>query len=70
VTEPIDTSTCAERLLLLAEKPEYAAIRGELIHAASELNGLNALLTYQMMSRRERFSMWFQEKWAALRPDV
>jgi hypothetical protein len=40
----IDTSTCADRLKILAAIPEHAAISGELLHAAAELDGYHALL--------------------------
>lgn len=46
--EMIDITTCAERLVALAELPEYALIRWDLLHAAAELNGLMAQIRSDM----------------------
>jgi hypothetical protein len=40
----VDTSTCADRLRVLAGQPKYTDIRWELLHAAAELDGMREVL--------------------------
>jgi hypothetical protein len=54
-----DMSTCEDRLTLLAAQPEHAAIRGELLHAATELKGLRDLLAVMQTEAGWRTGMGY-----------